>query len=116
MTILRIPMPQGVPSFSERVMLERLQYTLDFHWNGRAERWFFQLYDSAGELICTRKVIPNWPLLGGLVHAGRPPGEFVALDSQQLGTPIGLNDWGERVVLDYLEAADVVELIAAAGS
>jgi hypothetical protein len=111
MTILRIPLPKGVPSFSQRVMLEQLEYIFDVHWNERAERWYLQLYDSTGELITTRKVIANWPLLNGLVHESRPPGELIALDTQQLTTPIGLYDLGDRVVLDYLEASDVAELL-----
>lgn len=114
MTILRIPVPKGVPSFSERVMLDKQQYTVDMHWNERAQRWYLQLYDSTGALIVTRKITPNWPLLGGLVHDARPPGELMAVDAQQLGTPIGLYDWDERVVLDYIEAADVAALIAGA--
>lgn len=113
MTILRIPVPKGAPSFSQRVMLEQLEYVLDLHWNQRAERWFLQLSDSTGELITARQIAPNWPILHGLVHDKRPPGELVALDSMRLGTPIGLYDWGDRVVLDYLEAADVAEFIAA---
>jgi len=115
MTIQAIPTPKGVPSFTMRVTLEQVEYRLDFSWNERAERWFFQLYTSGGELIVSRKVIPNWPLLRELVHTDRPPGELIALDSTQLRTPIGLNDWGDRIVLDYLEAADVAELRALAG-
>ena len=111
MTILRIPLPKGVPSFSQRVMLEQLEYIFDLHWNQRDERWYLQLYDSTGELITTRKVIANWPLLNGVVHESRPAGELIALDTQQLGTPIGLYDFGERVALTYLEAADVAELV-----
>jgi hypothetical protein len=113
--MLRIPTPTGMPSFTMRVTLEQVEYRFDFAWNERAERWFMQLYTSAGDLITSRKVIPNWPLLRGLVHADRPPGELVALDTSDLRTPIGLNDWGDRVVLDYLEASDVAELAAAGG-
>ena len=112
MTIVRIPMPQGVPAFSQRVMLERVAYVFDFHWNDRAARWFFELRDSTLELITSRPVLPNWPLLSTLVHSKRPPGELIALDTQALGTPIGLNDWGERVVLDYLEASDVADMLS----
>jgi hypothetical protein len=111
MTILRIPLPKGVPSFSQRVMLEQLEYIFDLHWNQRAERWYLQLYDSTGELITARKVIANWPLLLGVVHESRPPGELVATDTQQLTTPIGLYDLGDRILLSYLEAADLAELV-----
>lgn len=111
MTILRIPLPKGVPSFSQRVMLEQAEYRFDLHWNERDERWYLQLYDSTGELIVTRKVIANWPILRGVVHESRPPGELIAVDTQNLTTPIGLYDFGDRVVLDYLEAADVAELV-----
>jgi hypothetical protein len=114
-TVLRIPTPKGVPSFQMRVNLEQVQYQVELSWNERAERWFMLLRTSAGDLITSRKVIPNWPLLRGLVHADRPPGELFAIDAAKLGTPIGLNDWGERVVLDYFEASDVAELVAAAG-
>jgi len=114
MTIRRIPMPKGVPSFSMRVMLEQVEYQLEFDWNERAERWFMLLRTSAGDLITSRKVLPNWPLLRGLVHASRPPGELVAIDGAMLGTPIGIGDWGERIMLDYFEAADVAQIAAGA--
>lgn len=112
MTIQAIPTPKGVPSFTMRVTLEQVEYRIDLAWNTRASCWFMQLYTAADDLIATRKVIPNWPLLRGLVHNDRPPGELVALDAADLRTPIGLNDWGDRITLGYLEAADVAELAA----
>lgn len=111
MTILRIPLPKGVPSFSQRVMLEQREYVFDLHWNERDERWYLQLYDSTGELIATRKLLANWPLLNGLVHESRPPGELMAVDTQQFGTAIGLYDLGDRITLSYIEAADLAELV-----
>jgi hypothetical protein len=114
MTIQRIPTPQGLPAFSLRVVLERVAYRLQFAWNQRDERWYVQLRTDAGDLIAARKVAPNWPMLRGLRHPARPPGDLVALDHAESGAAIGLNDWGQRVVLAYLEAADVAELIAAA--
>ena len=115
MTVRVIPTPKGVPSFTMRVTLEQVEYRLDFAWNERDARWFFQLYTSGGDLITSRKVIPDGRLLDGLVHADRPPGDLVAIDAAQLRTPIGLSDWGDRVVLAYLEASDVAELAAAVG-
>lgn len=110
MTILRVPLPKGVPAFEQRVMLEQVEYVLQCRWNERAQRWFFELRDSARGLITSASLLPNWPLLGGLVHQARPPGELVAVDTQMLDTPIGLNDLGDRIVLEYIEAADVAEL------
>lgn len=116
MTILRIPVPQSTARFSMRVQLSQLEYGIEIAWNERAERWYLQLRDSAGTLICTRPLVANKPILDGLVHASRPPGELIALDGTFSGAPIGFDDWGSRVVLDYLEPADLAELIAEAGA
>jgi hypothetical protein len=96
-------------------MLEQVEYVLAMRWNDRAGRWFFELSDSTGALITARKVVPNWPLLFGLVQGTRPPGELIAVDTLQLDTPIGFDDWGDRVALNYFDAAEVAALVAQAG-
>lgn len=114
MTISRIPLPTGLPAFTQRVQLDQVEYAFEFRWNDRAASWFFLLSDSTGALICSRRLLVNWPLLGSLVRDGRPAGELIALDLQDLGTPIGLNDLGDRIVLDYLDAGEVAALRAGA--
>jgi hypothetical protein len=94
-------------------VLERVEYLLEFWWNERESAWYFRLADSAGDDLRLCKLTLDWPLLRGLVDDRRPPGELIATDTLGTGAPAGLQDLGQRVIVRYIEAATVLQLITA---
>lgn len=112
MAVLRIPLPQNVPSFTQRVLLESSEYVFDFRWNQRESRWYLVFSDTAEVPIWAGKLTPDWPLLAGVVDARRPPGELILMDSLKTEAPAGLGDLDRSFVLRYVEAVTVAEIEA----
>lgn len=102
----------GVASYIENVLLEKLYYRLQFDWNDRAFRWYITFYDSTNVLIVgSLPVLIDVPLLRGkTTDQRRPPGDFVAIDTTGLGVEAGFNDLGSRVLLGYVPSTDFQQL------
>lgn len=96
------------PSQTVRVELEGTFYVLRFRFNGRAERWFMDLYDDDEVLLAGSLPLCVGTLLTGhLRHrAGMPPGAFSVVDSTGSGTDPAEADLGERVKVVYLTAEE----------
>jgi hypothetical protein len=102
----------GVASYVENVLLEKLYYRLQFDWNDRAFRWYMTLYDSTNVLIVgSLPVLIRVPLLRGTTtDQRRPPGDFIALDTSGYDIEAGFNDLGSRVLLGYVPSTDYIQL------
>lgn len=107
MAVLQIQAPSGVPFCSQRVQLDQVEFELALSWNERESRFYIVLYDSAGELVVSKKLVLDYPLLRGNIDTRRPKGELLAVDTLGTGEPAGLGDLGQRVVLLYIEAVTV---------
>jgi hypothetical protein len=99
----------GTAFYTQRVNLDGSDYTFDFRWNTRLQRWYLNLYDSAGTLLAASlKIVLNWPLLHYL-HArdGMPAGELWCISLGSSVEPPGLDDMGEglRCELTYFPRA-----------
>lgn len=106
---LQIPTSTELPSYVQRLTLEGREYVLAFDWNEREGRWFFDLLDSEEEpLAAGLKVVVGFPLLRRRKTDPRlPPGDFFAIDNSGTGRDPGFEELGARVVLCYLEAAEL---------
>lgn len=116
MSALLIPTPVG-PDAPDRTMRTRLDgrdFLLRLVWNGRESRWYLTVSGSSGDvLVAGVKVVANWPLLSTTEgqpyrrwDPDLPPGDLMAVDLTQDGTPPGIDELGEgkRVELTYFEA------------
>jgi hypothetical protein len=54
-TNIEIPTQSGAP-FTERITLQDVVYTLDFHWNTVAKVWNLDFYDDTGQTPILRGV------------------------------------------------------------
>jgi hypothetical protein len=109
MAILNIPIKRDAASWTQRMTLDGLSYTLDFAWNGRDGAWYLGIYDAIGEpLLLSRKIVTNRPLLKRMRFiAGLPAGELFASDPAGLIEYPGYDELGLAVKLLYFEKVEL---------
>ncbi len=94
--------------FQQVVPLEGESYTLIFRWNDRVSRWFLTIRDASGaDLITGKKMVSDVPFTQHETIEGLPPGEIWVLDLTGSGVDPALRDIGDRVVLMYVDEANV---------
>lgn len=106
------------PFYTIRVRLDDRDYTLEFVYSPRQERFYLSLFDSEDvPLVCGLKLVSNTPLLRYWHHKdGVPPGELMvtALGEDQTSPKIGDLLEDGRCQLTYFTAAEVAAQVAAA--
>ena len=94
---------KDTPDYSTEYQLSGAVYRFRFYWNGREDRWYFDLSDTDDNPIRMGvKIVANWDSLKVCVHENRPPGvlSFVDLSDPGADAP-GFVDLGRRVRLSY---------------
>ena len=91
--------------------LDGSEYTFRWRYNERAGAWFFDVADANGDsIISGRKVIVSWPLMGWReVDTRLPGGRLFACDTTDADLDPTVDDFGTRVVINYVEAADIAD-------
>lgn len=91
--------------------LDGITYTFRFRYNERGGAFYFDMLDAdENVIICGRKIVVSWPLFGWReVDTRLPGGRLFACDTTDSDTDPTLEDFGTRVVLQYVEAADIAE-------
>ena len=103
-----VPLTIDFDDYSFAIDLDGTTYQLTLRWNGRAEKWFISLELQDGtEVIGMRPVIADWPPFARFRGPNIPLGELLFVDTSRSNTDPGRNDLGERVILVYLEEADI---------
>lgn len=104
-----IPLQNAVPSFTQTVLLEDVNYRLRFDWNDRSSRWYFSLLDSTDDpIVAGICMVVGKPLLQGATTDIRcTPGDFFAVDTSGKAKEAGFNDLGVRVLLIYVPGSDL---------
>jgi hypothetical protein len=106
--------PQLIPTRSDlslydlQVVLEDVQYTLQFRLNVRMGAWFMSVLDGEGvvPIMTGARIVVNWPLWA--YFTGRDPaGAFVAVDTASTGADPGPDDMGARVQLVYYSSEEL---------
>ena len=107
--ILNIPIKRGAASWTQRMTLDGLSYSLDFAWNGRNKAWFLGILDATGvALVTSRKIVTNRPLLKRFRFvAGLPTGELFASDPTGMIEYPGYDELGVAVPLLYFEKVEL---------
>jgi hypothetical protein len=95
------------------VDLDGRTYGLELRWNERSNRWMLALRDSADRLMCAPEpLVVGTPMFARHNGKSLPLGILVAVDLQsgpndEGAIDPGLGDLGTRVVLIYIELADI---------
>ncbi len=105
---VKIPIKPVGALFSFTIELEGVTYALTFRWNDRDEAWFMDIGDGAGaDIITGIRVVIRQGLLGRAASSLLPPGEIMAFDTSDTNVEATFEDFGLRVQLVYLTAADL---------
>jgi hypothetical protein len=103
-----IPLRSDLEHYSLDVSLDGATYSLSFRWNRRDLSWWMGIADSAGnEILAPRKMVVDWPLLSRLRKSTFPPGDFIVLDTANLGIDPGRDELGKRIQLVYADAEEL---------
>jgi hypothetical protein len=103
----------GTQSYQIQVELDGTTFEFVFNWNDREGRWYFDLNDiTSNPLVSGRAVVLNLPLLARFRQSTMPPGDLIAIDTSNSNIDASLTDLGDRVLLVYLTAADVLAVQA----
>ncbi len=108
MAIVEIPVQPEFTLQKMRVVLDGETFVLRFTWNERAATWSIDVMNTSEVLITAGgKIIPNWNPFRNIVQDGMPPGRFLAIDREGVGTmPLQL-EFGldKRIGMFYEEAS-----------
>jgi hypothetical protein len=104
------------PYYTIRVRLDERDYTLEFYYATRSERWYLSLFDTEDNpLVCGLKLVTNVALLRSHHHKPEiPPGELIVTCSTLDKSPpklqeLGLLDEGKRCTLTYFPRSELLE-------
>ena len=102
-----ITVPRGTDgNLQFQVELDGDIFTLAFHFNRRADVWYFDLLTEDGTpLRRSIKVTTGFFWLRQVQLAGRPDGDLLALDTTNSGLRTEFDELNDRVQLVYEEAA-----------
>lgn len=96
------------PAYTQRVEMDGTEYVLDLFFNEREWAWYLSIADVDGvAILSSLKLVVGFPLLRKNAGTRRPPGELYALDMTGADRPASLTDFGKRVRLVYLDAAEL---------
>ena len=95
--------------YEQTVTLDGADYLLRFMWCERERRWYMDLETLDGTALATAiKVVADRNLFERLTDDVRPMGELWSVDRTGTGGDPDLRDLGSRVVLYYIDEADLV--------
>jgi hypothetical protein len=117
MNLIKLPAPQvpPVPDFTVGADLDGVSYTLRFMFNAGDGYWYMRVLDALAQtvLMGDRRVVADTPIYAAATGRN-PPGLFLAKDTTGQGLAPGLSDFGTRVLLYYVTAAELAALGIAA--
>lgn len=108
-----LPVNGELPHHVFFVQLDGTTYGFELRWNTRAQGWFLSVLDAQGNLLLAgRRLVIGWGLTGRfrLRDKRLPPGDVMAIDTSGQGKEAGLDDLGTRVVVTYVELAELQAL------
>ena len=109
MATLRIPVTVDPLANSMTVELDSLNYKLSFRFNARDDHWYVDIYFEDIIVLFGVKVVHTDDLFGQFSYMQAderlPPGTFQVLDITGADRDPSKTDFGEDIVLLYVEAA-----------
>lgn len=108
--VILISTRNDVPHYFETVELDGQTYGLELYWNTRALSWYVSIWDSSfsERLLAGRRLAIDSFILSRFMDPRLPPGELIAVDLLGTGSDPGMKELGQRVVLTYVPAAELV--------
>lgn len=109
MAVLQIPTRSDIDSYSFTIDLDGKTYGFSFHFNGRMQIWLFSISTENGlPLVESVPVLVNTDVLGRYTSEDLPPGHILFVDKSGANLDPGLDDLGSRVIMFYIDVAEVI--------
>lgn len=109
MATLQLPIRTEPPSYIMTLELEGLFYDFSFRFNARDNYWFLSIDFNSVRVLSGIKVVNSINLLSQFdymkVDSRLPPGTILVNDLKGFQRDPGREDFGDEVVMLYLEAA-----------
>lgn len=109
---LKIPVPASSWS-TQAITLGGLDYTFEYQYNSRDERWRLSIYFNNEPVILGLKIMENQLLLANYLLADFDHGDIICLRIKDDGLPVGRNNlgFGKSYELVYVGYDEVVEIL-----
>ena len=106
MANLNIPLSSEFPSFDFNIDLDEVNYTLDFTFNQRANKWMLSIWDSDRDNLILGQIpcLVNTPLLYNFASSDLPPGSLIFIDETGKNKDPERDNLGTDLKLLYIEA------------
>jgi hypothetical protein len=109
MATLELPLRPDLDDYQFETELEGETYQFRVAWNPRAGAYFLSLLDGdENELKPGVRVVLGVPLYIRDTDARFPPGQLIAIDTSHTDVEPAFGEFGRRVKLLYVEAAELV--------
>jgi hypothetical protein len=98
------------PFYTMSVALDGADYFLEWRYNQREDRWYFDVSLTDGTILVRGvKVVCSVPLLSRFADSRLPKGTLIALPNEGNNRAPGLNELGEgkRVTLHYVSRSEL---------
>jgi hypothetical protein len=82
-------------------------FALTFHWNARAETWYFEIATADREPLASGLPVRVGSPIYQFLVSGMPLGLFAAIDTSTSGEDPGREDLGKRVRIYFLGADEL---------
>lgn len=103
-----IPIDPDSNHQSVRVQLDGTTFELEIRWNTQAAGYFMSILAADGTLLlANRRLVVGWRLTQRFRDPRLPLGDFLANDTSGKQIEAAFGELGTRVLLLYLEAADL---------
>ena len=107
MSLQEIPLRADSPAFKFQITLDAVEYTLQFSWNSRMARWFFDISTSDGTaIVMGQPVLVNFALMLRFKDTALPQGRLYFYDTSGAALDPDRFDLGSRVVMYYEDEAE----------
>jgi len=109
--VISIPARPGLTFYNLQIPLDGITYTLEIRWSVRESAFYMNVLDESGAtpILSGLKLVLGAPIAAK--NTGRAfPGFFLVIDTSGQGLDAGIEDLGDRVRLDYFEAADIAAI------
>ena len=97
-----IPIETVDPFFDFSIELSGKEYIIEIIWNNEEDFWTISLFTSdKTPIFLKRKIVANYDLFSFCSNPLLPDGQLLAIDTQNILTPIAYEDLGNRISLVY---------------
>lgn len=105
MATLQLPVFRDNFDHSYDILLDGETFTLEFHYNARADRWSLSVFDTANAAVRHGVRLVNFTdILRRVALATKPQGPLNLVDTTGTDTEPNSATFGEEVKLRYVEA------------